>query len=132
MRSVVRAWLSEASLKQQTVMLCALRGCDGLPKEDPAKDMVRWIRSVILISADNGSTFMKEPDFNRFWENGIDHYPVHWLLHFAHACQIIGYFCPDEREATRATDFYEKIVSALHLKRETYDDNRERLRDMLR
>lgn len=37
MPSVVKLWVSELSFKQQTVLLSALRGCDGRSKKDISK-----------------------------------------------------------------------------------------------
>lgn len=57
MVSVVQDWLSELSMKQQTVLLAAFRGCDGLSKHDPSKHFTKIMRGSILKNADNSSTF---------------------------------------------------------------------------
>lgn len=136
--SVVQAWLSRATLKQQTVVLCALRGCDGLPKEDPAKPLVRWLRSLVLRSANPNAdphSFMDVQDSGAaeaaFFLHGVDHYPVHWVLHFAHACQIIGMYHPDPAQARNAERMYLRLVHQFHMKPESAEENCERLADQL-
>lgn len=137
---VVNDWLTDLSYKQQTVVLTALRGCDGVPKEDLSKKLIRKLRSVILksaISAENDIEpvhFMKceltPEDITQFASN-LDHYPMHWLLHFAHAAEIIGYFHPDKAVARFWAFVYNQIVAAMHLRPEPKDANKERLRDLL-
>ena len=139
-RSVVQSWVADSgmSLKQQTVVLCALRGCDGLTKEDPSKALVRWYRSVVLVSAHPGggvNTFMRDAhDFieaaSRFMNNGLDHYPMHWLMHFAHGVEIVGFYHPDRSVRDRASKLYNAIVvDGLHLREEQRHDCNMRLRD---
>lgn len=133
--SVVQEWLEAASYKQQTVVLCALRGCDGLLKEDPSKQLVRWLRSVVLKTANPKAgprAFMtaEEIDIER-WLNGLDHYPVHWILHLAHACQVISYHHPVNAVKSKARRLYEGIVAAFHMEPEEYLANHMRLKDDL-
>ncbi len=47
MPSVVKYWITELSWKQQTVILSALRGCDGKSKEDISKPVTRFFRHLI-------------------------------------------------------------------------------------
>lgn len=45
--SVVQDWVSEKlTWKQQTVLFCALRGCDTAEKNDPAKAIIRNLRGT--------------------------------------------------------------------------------------
>lgn len=39
---------------QQSVLLSAVRGCDGIPKRHKSKELVKWYRRCILISAFDG------------------------------------------------------------------------------
>jgi hypothetical protein len=48
---VLQPWLDALPLMQQTVLLTAIRGPDGLPKYGPAKKLLRWYRRCILLSA---------------------------------------------------------------------------------
>lgn len=49
-----QAWVHELSIMQQSVLLSAIRGCDGLPKRHKAKNLVKWYRRCVLVSAFDG------------------------------------------------------------------------------
>jgi hypothetical protein len=51
MPSVLQDWVHNLSFMQQSVLLTATRGPDGVVKEHPAKDLLRWYRRCFLISA---------------------------------------------------------------------------------
>lgn len=51
MKNVLQDWVSELSLMQQTVLLTAIRGPDGVRKDHVSKLVLRWLRRCILISA---------------------------------------------------------------------------------
>lgn len=53
-RSVLQDWVHELSFMQQTVLLTAIRGPDGVPKYGPVKMLMRWYRRCILISSLEG------------------------------------------------------------------------------
>jgi hypothetical protein len=141
--SVVQEWLSKLSMKQQTVLLAAFRGCDGLPKTDPSKHFTKLMRGSILKNADGCSTFFPK-DFDSNVEEGneliddffidcsrggMDQYPVHWLLHFIQAAEIIGYKCPHKAIAKYWKYFYFTAVKAMHLYPETEVQLDSRLKD---
>ena len=138
MTSVVRLWLSErCTFKQQTVLLSALRGCDGMPKEDISKKFTRRLRNVLLLAADRSSpdtpgTFMytavTDEDIARF-TNHLDHYPMHWLIHFTHAVEIVGYKHPFYNARQWWLTLYLAICAGLHLNPETEMSLDERLVD---
>lgn len=84
-RPVTQDWVHELPLMQQTVMLTAVRGPDGLPKYHPTKWLLRWYRRCILLSAldkrvipdpgeQNGGSFtgpsITEPEDVRAWWEG--------------------------------------------------------------
>lgn len=48
---VIQDWVQELPLMQQTVLLTAIRGPDGIAKYHPAKYLVRWFRRCVLFSA---------------------------------------------------------------------------------
>lgn len=130
---VVRQWVFKLSFKQQTVLLTALRGVDGKEKQDMSKNLCKAMRMTILHNASPGKgTFMQLsiPDefVSKFVEN-IDHYPVHWVLHFTHAAEIIGYKCPYPQVREWWHDFYLRMVDAMHLQPETEAHLDERLSD---
>jgi len=99
-KNVIRDWLIEnCSWKQQTVVLVALRGCDGIPKENPSKKLSRMLRRVILENTDSLTGFMEDDITNNEMNDFLDYIdalPVHYIMHFAHASAIVGYHHPDE------------------------------------
>ena len=129
-KSVVRGWVLEIPYTQQAVLLAAVRGCDSVPKEDPSKPFVRYFRWCILHNAkrlDGDLTgFMRDSEPSRDeWEafiDSLDHYPVHWLLHFAHAAEIVGYKCPVHPVNQFWLLFYNGVVRRMHLKPETDEE----------
>jgi hypothetical protein len=96
---VIHPWLDDLTMKQQTVLLSVIRGCDGVPKDDISKKFVRAYRSVILQDAapSGHGRFMKteitKADMDSFLK-APDVYPMHWLFHFLHAVEIVGYNYP--------------------------------------
>ncbi len=142
MSSVVRNWVNELPWKQQGVLLCAMRGVDGFPKEHVSKPLTRLYRRTILLCADidlasTGSAFMGTGELDpevvdRFMDFQLDSYPMHWLLHFTHAIEIIGYNHPDIKVRTFWIDLYYRIVKSLHLHPETWEQLNSRLVDKKR
>ena len=49
--TVLQPWVSNLTLMQQTVLLTAIRGPDGVPKYGPTKMLLRWYRRCTLLSA---------------------------------------------------------------------------------
>jgi hypothetical protein len=143
--SVVQNWLNRLSWKQQTVLLASLRGCDGLGKNDPSKVFTKRMRATLLKNADTSSTFMPKgasdqgpylsdedkAAIDKFFYKEIDAYPVHWLMHFLQAAEIVGYQCPDLFSAQYWWYFYKAGVKALHLNPETLEQMLTRLGDAL-
>lgn len=133
--SVVQDWVGTAcTWKQQTVLLCALRGCDGVPKEDPSKKVTRQIRRMVLHSADGPGKdkFMEEQELQEVVgvvAEDLDHYPVHWVMHTIHAFEIIAYKHPNIAARKEFLTAYSRLVKALHLSIETEQDLDKRLSD---
>lgn len=50
-RPVLQDWVAELPMMQQSVLLTAVRGPDGLPKYHPVKYLLRWYRRCILLSS---------------------------------------------------------------------------------
>lgn len=135
--SVVQDWVKSASFKQQTVLLSALRGCDGKNKEDISKFITRQLRNIILKNADKNSKFMHGKNKEEF-EKGfdlllkdIDSYPVHFILHLFHSIEVIGYYHNDIETKELFRKLYEKACLTFHMKPETKDDFDERLSDKI-
>jgi len=139
MTSVVQEWINNLSWKQQTVLLAAFRGCDGLPKSDPSKRFTKQIREVILKNADPTSTFIEsglEYDLSYVKDffidcsrGGIDAYPVHWMMHFLQAAEVIGYKHPDSKIRKYWLEFYLSGIRALHVNPESEKQLDQRLQD---
>ena len=129
---VTKEWTHKLSWKQQTVLLSALRGCDGLSKEDCSKRLTRRLRYCILHCADDATGYMHgkgdESDVQKMVYD-IDKYPMHFLFHFAHACEIIGYCCDKEEERDFFNYIYLSICEAVHLKPESLEELNSRLSD---
>lgn len=132
--SVMQDWLMQLTWKMQTVVITGIRGCDGLSKEDVSKQIGRAIRTVALKNADATTTYMRH-DFTKALEaakafvNDLDRYPVHFVMHVAHACEIVGYEHPDKETCTAFNAIYQQIVWALHLRPEPLESMRHRLAD---
>lgn len=125
MSSVVRTWVAELTWKQQSVLFCAMRGVDGFPKEHVSKPLTRMYRRTILKCADLGSKtgFMSGELLNqgvvdKFLAYELDSYPMHWLMHFMHAVEIIGYKHSDKHTRIFWNKLYKAIVFAMHLRPE--------------
>ncbi len=131
MSSVVQSWLAECcSWKEQTVLLTAMRGCDGAQKNDKSKDLLHNYRATILNDADPSTGFMQQRTFDmEDFCNNLDQYPMHFLMHFIHAVGVIGYCHPDEYVADKWLIVYQCLVAALHLHPETKREMRVRLKD---
>ena len=132
---VVDEWIEVCTLKQQTVLLSALRGCDGKSKEDYSKPFTRKLRSVILKNAGGKQVkgkfmadFVGDEELINFISN-LDHYPMHWLMHFLHAVEIIGYKHPVSSIRKFWFNLYYEIVNALHLSIESEEALDMRLKD---
>jgi len=61
--------------------------------------------------------------------NAPDVYPMHWLMHFIHAIEIIGYNYPITETRLWWENLYYKLVESLHFNPETVEQNNYRLRD---
>ncbi len=120
-------------------MLSALRGCDGIPKEDVSKKFTRKLRAVMFYPAlvnvldtevDNYmKTVLTGADLDQLVKH-LDHYPMHWVMHFAHACEIVGYRHPDEAVAQFWLMVYTRLVrEGLHLNPENIEQLDTRLGD---
>lgn len=131
--SVVKEWLSELSMMQQTVVLEMLRGCDGTSKNDPTKLIIRFLRKCVLHRAGNGS-FMDVDmrillcNVKEFFED-CDKYPLHFVMHLIHAAEVIGYKHPDKEVAEFWKNFYLDLCHTIHINPESEKEMDKRLRD---
>jgi hypothetical protein len=121
--SILHGWVTDLPLRHQGVLLAAVRGCDGQPKENSAKPLVRALRHAFMHCADarevdQPSSFMassfSEADLTGFLRNW-DQYPMHFIQHLMHACQVIGYKHPSTDKGYIFRVAYQRIVRKLHL-----------------
>lgn len=131
-QSVVQDWVTNnCSMKMQTVLFCALRGCDGVPKEDNSKASNRFIRSLVLLNAATSDSSFMKPDLIKIREfiRDLDHYPVHFVTHQMHAFEIIGYRHSDKKISDFCYNIYKAFTTAFHVKMESEHDMKIRLQD---
>lgn len=154
MKKVTQDWTGDIPLMQQTVLLTAIRGPDGLPKYGSVKLLLRWFRRCVLLSAMdqkvldnpydlNGGSFtgpsiprVEGEDWEIPMENIVDDYlrsldaiPHHFQMHFMHAAEILGYQHPDSRIRDWWRQVYFRLVSDMHLSPESESELNERLGD---
>lgn len=153
--NVLQPWLAEIPMMQQTVLLTAIRGPDGIEKYGPTKMLLRWYRRCILLSAidgrvltnpmePNGGSFTgpslegddeQEPWYERMqahingYLRATDAMPHHFQMHFLHAVEILGYKHPDPIIRAFWHRLYERLVHDLHLWPETVEQLDDRLGD---
>lgn len=63
-KPVLQDWVTRLPFMQQTVLLTAIRGPDGLPKYGPTKFLLRWFRRCVLYSAMDGCALTDPRDTN--------------------------------------------------------------------
>lgn len=133
---VLQDWLlKNCSWREQTVLVVSLRGPDGLPKKNHGKNLCRFMRSCILKDAmPNKGTFMgieaKEAiEITQKFLDEHDEYPHHFIMHLAHAAEIVGYKHPDETIRKIWKTFYKECCKAFHMHPETEKEMDARLAD---
>lgn len=134
-RSVLQDWTNDITLMQQSVLIAAVRGPDGIRKDHSVKVLCRWLRRCFLLSAFDGRALTDpyEPGGGSFTGpcktddvEGIDHatvlylksideLPHHFQLHLMHAAEILGYKHPDDDIRIWWLNFYLAIVKDAHL-----------------
>lgn len=131
---VLQPWMSTLSFKMQSVILSSFRGCDGRPKDDPTKYIIRYLRVHCLRCADKTTNYMDcspllvEESIGVFLNN-LDGYPVHFVLHLTHSAQIIGYLHSDTKVKQTSLDLYTSICKAFHMNFESKSEMTLRLAD---
>lgn len=147
MTSVQHEWAAAIPIQQQSVLLLAARGPDGMYKHHPVKAVVRAYRACVLHAAslarplrieDGGDTFMDVRtlyslsawgDAVRAYFDHVDELPLHYHLHLLHGAEILGYKHPDDHLRLCWQGFYLQAVDDMHLNPETEAQLDERLND---
>jgi len=116
-------------------MLCAIRGCDGVAREDKMKVIARGIRKMTLLPSRQR---VNEPGGFMHFEIGelrratdsicedIAKYPTHYIHHVYIACEVLGYFHPVEDVRKEFLYTYLAMVRELNLYPETKEQCIER------
>lgn len=137
MTRILQGWVDELGLRHQGVLLTAVRGCDTVPKGDISKKLIRAFRCEILVPF--GGDPRKAASFIEHFEVeeladimnefcfSLDHYPLHFVLHMAHAAEIIGYHHPGMEEASVWLHLYKLICKKFHMKPESREELDRRL-----
>jgi hypothetical protein len=145
--SVQPEWATELPLQQQSVLFLGARGPDNAPKFHPCKQVVIAYRATVFMAAKYGrpliwgekaDTFMSLDVFadDERWTKAVDAWfdnngdlPHHYLLHFYHGTEILGYKHPDFRFCERWKTFYLRACEAMHVNPETEEQMDLRLGD---
>jgi len=149
-KSVQPEWCTALPLQQQSVLLLAARGPDGIAKDHPCKEIQRAYRGTVFLAAKYGrllkfgekaDSFMSlnvfaDPDgwaaaVKAFFHT-VDSLPHHFVMHLMHGAQILGYKHPDNRFAERWRQFYCMACEDMHLTEETEEEMDRRLSDWMR
>lgn len=148
MPSVQPEWCRALPLQQQSVLLLAARGPDGIAKAHPAKEVHRAYRGTVLMAARYGRMLAWGEQADSFmtlhvianeglWDAAVaaffrhsDDLPHHYLMHLYHGAAIIGYKHPHESTFGVAwRRFYLAGCRDLHLNPETEEQLDARLND---
>jgi len=151
-------WTTRLTFMQQSVLITAIRGPDGIHKNHVSKKLIRWLRRCILVSAfDKG--VLNEPwdkyerrggsftgpsveySSNRPWHSlmnevvdeymlTLDEVPHHFQLHFLHAAEIIGYCHPNHAMiGSWWLTTYKRLCNDMHVNPESEPSMQYRLGD---
>lgn len=124
-------------MQQQSVLVMALRGPDGIGKFHPIKQLTCWYRASVIkatylgremrVDESDNTTFMNLCQFSDdnyargltllYFEH-VDSLPHHAHLHFMHGAQIIGYKHPNPLFRDRWSEFYFAACDDMHVRRE--------------
>ena len=145
--SVQPEWCRKLPYQQQSVLFLAGRGPDGTSKTHPCKPVHVAYRACVFVAAKYGrllewgekaDTFMSLDIFadDAKWTQAVDDFfehngelAHHYLLHFYHGAEILGYKHPDPRFRARWNLFYLRACNAMHLPHETEEQMDKRLGD---
>lgn len=151
-RSVLQDWVHDLTFMQQSVLITATRGPDGIRKDHPVKVLLRYLRRCFLICAfdgkvrwspyeSGGGSFTGPLDLEKdghldkyvgIYLRHIDELPHHFQLHLMHAAEILGYKHPDDDVREFWHTFYNSIVVDAHLYPESEAQMDERLGDTVK
>lgn len=138
--SVLHDWVCTLTFQMQALLLTAMRGPDENNKFNAAKEIVRYLRGVVIKPAAdwtgrNDNDFMNgeyvlyfENSVDNFWKDH-DEYPHHFIMHLVHCAQVVGYKHPEIRIRRYWLAFYQQACDAFHMRPETENAMDARLND---
>lgn len=139
-RSVLQDWVMHLPMREQGVLLTAVRGCDAEPKvwdggdvvDTSARRLTAFVRWCFMNPADPrevdipGAFFQSRPP-RPFKPSAFGHLPLHWYSHVMHALQVVSVRHTSADVRNTAGDYYTAMVYSLHLRPESGDAMVERL-----
>ncbi len=138
MKSVLRDWVMELSLREQGSLICAARNCDLTPKnplDAPERVLTAAIRYAFMNPADEREVdcapgcFMisKVPNAKTFKVSALAHYPLHYVQKQMLACEVLAYNHPDRVMAAKWYDLYCRFCQGMHLNPESLEQYKARM-----
>ena len=137
MASIIRSWVSDLGNRHQVALLTAMRGCDYIQRDNTARPIVRALRFAVMDMGEETPLAMANnflfpalawSDIAAFLKDW-DRYPVHFLHHLMHACEVTGYKHPDADRASAFMSVYRGLILNLHVTAETETEMDTRLND---
>ncbi len=133
MKSVLRDWVMELSLREQGSLICAARNCDLTPKfplEAPERMLTAAIRYAFMNPADEREVdsepgcFMSSwiPSSHEFKVSALAHYPLHFVQKQMLACEVLAFRSPVDLERRKWMELYLKFCHGMHVKPESKDE----------
>lgn len=122
---VLKPWVRALPLRCQGSIVTAIRGCDTASKEDNSKRLVAMVRRAVLNPADERESLATGGFFGfnaekltaslREFLHSMDAYPLHYIMHLAHACEIIAFFHPQISFSVFFWEVYSAICDKCHM-----------------
>jgi hypothetical protein len=108
-RPIQQEWTTCLGLRHQGVLMAAVRGCDTAGKNDATKTLTRFYRAAVLNAhcgdPTKAQSFIEVPPDdpgNKSFHAAVkgffaemDALPNHYVMHFLHAAEIVGYYHPE-------------------------------------
>jgi hypothetical protein len=137
MASVIRSWVSDLGNRHQVALLTAMRACDCLDRNNSARPVVRALRFAVMdmggevslaVANDFLSLSLALAEIAAFLKDW-DAYPMHFLHHLMHACEVAAYKHPDRELAGAFMSVYQGLIRNLRATAETEAEMDVRLND---
>jgi hypothetical protein len=135
-QSAIKEWVFHLPFTQQALLMLALRGPDGSPKFNTAKQIVHYLRDAVINPAypyDGENDGFMRADYENWFDvcgsffKDTDSYPMHFLMHLIHAGEVIAYNHPVGAMRDCWLFFYEQACRSFHMNPETKEQLNERL-----